>query len=330
MLYPIRSVSEMTGIPPVTIRAWENRYGLVNPVRTAGGHRLYGMRDIETLIAAKAIMRERGLSIGMAARMLLAESDFESDFESESESELGSESGSESELASYSRAAAYDGEAGGPSDLIAGYVHRLHASLVAMKNACSHETLDCAFSRLSFEDVLSRILVPVMRRIYEAWESGKIDAAQEHFATQLLLQRCNPFLRLLPIDPELPRAAAFCPEGEHRHLNLMLFALFLRRHGFEVVYLGPHTPLAGLTPFLIRSEIAVVVTALNEPSQRQPLARWLRSCRSQVPGMAFAVLAGRELRRAPGMLAPYALGIDASEWKVWIRSACSLPFRDPV
>jgi MerR family transcriptional regulator, light-induced transcriptional regulator len=304
MLYPIRNVSEMTGIPSVTIRAWENRYGLVNPVRTAGGHRLYGLQDIETLIAARAIMRERGLSIGAAARMLLAKS------------EPGS--------------AANDGEAGSSSDLIDDYVRRLHASLVAMKNARSHETLDCAFSRLSFENVLCRILVPVMRRICEAWESGKIDAAQEHFATQLLLQRCNPFLRLLPVDPELPRAAAFCPEGEQRHLNLMLFALFLRKHGFEVVYLGPHTPLSGLTPFLIRSEIAVVVTALNEPSQTQTLARWLISCRGQAPGMVFAVLTGSELRRTPGALAPYVLGTDPEEWRDWIRSACSLPFRGPM
>ncbi|MBT8131818.1 MAG: MerR family DNA-binding transcriptional regulator, partial [Gammaproteobacteria bacterium] len=38
-LYPIRTVVSLTGINAVTLRAWERRYGLVKPKRTAKGHR---------------------------------------------------------------------------------------------------------------------------------------------------------------------------------------------------------------------------------------------------------------------------------------------------
>ncbi|GGE48323.1 transcriptional regulator [Halopseudomonas oceani] len=46
-LYPIREVSRLTGVNPITLRAWERRYGLLVPHRTDSGHRLYSQRDIE-------------------------------------------------------------------------------------------------------------------------------------------------------------------------------------------------------------------------------------------------------------------------------------------
>ncbi|WP_192035953.1 MerR family transcriptional regulator [Halomonas sp. YLGW01] len=46
-LYPIREVSRLTGVNSVTLRAWERRYGLIRPQRTAKGHRLYAYEDVE-------------------------------------------------------------------------------------------------------------------------------------------------------------------------------------------------------------------------------------------------------------------------------------------
>lgn len=48
-LFPIREVSRLTGVNPVTLRAWERRYGLIQPVRTESGHRLYSRTDIDTV-----------------------------------------------------------------------------------------------------------------------------------------------------------------------------------------------------------------------------------------------------------------------------------------
>ncbi|GEK74435.1 MULTISPECIES: MerR family transcriptional regulator [Halomonas] len=45
-LYPIREVSRLTGVNAVTLRAWERRYGLIQPKRTPKGHRLYAKDDI--------------------------------------------------------------------------------------------------------------------------------------------------------------------------------------------------------------------------------------------------------------------------------------------
>ena len=48
-MLPIRTVADLTGINPVTLRAWERRYGLIQPTRTESGHRLYSMRDVEAV-----------------------------------------------------------------------------------------------------------------------------------------------------------------------------------------------------------------------------------------------------------------------------------------
>ena len=68
-LFPIRVVARLTGINPVTIRAWERRYQLVRPERTPGGHRLYSRADVELLRAATRLV-DQGISISHATRLL--------------------------------------------------------------------------------------------------------------------------------------------------------------------------------------------------------------------------------------------------------------------
>lgn len=46
-LFAIRTLSEKTGVNSVTLRAWERRYGLLKPKRTAKGHRLYNLNDVQ-------------------------------------------------------------------------------------------------------------------------------------------------------------------------------------------------------------------------------------------------------------------------------------------
>ena len=68
-LYPIREVARLTGINPITLRAWERRYGLIQPIRTESGHRLYTMSDIG---AVRQVMGwlERGVAVSKVAELL--------------------------------------------------------------------------------------------------------------------------------------------------------------------------------------------------------------------------------------------------------------------
>lgn len=68
-LIPIREVSRLTGVNPVTLRAWERRYGLITPTRTEGGHRLYSFTDVET-VRTILMWIERGVAVGKVGKIL--------------------------------------------------------------------------------------------------------------------------------------------------------------------------------------------------------------------------------------------------------------------
>ena len=68
-LLPIRDVSRLTGVNPVTLRAWERRYGLVLPQRTAKGHRLYAPEHVARIRAVLTWL-DRGVPVGQVKGLL--------------------------------------------------------------------------------------------------------------------------------------------------------------------------------------------------------------------------------------------------------------------
>lgn len=68
-LFPIREVARLTGINPVTLRAWERRYGLVQPTRTESGHRLYSRADIDEVRHILGWI-ERGVAVSKVGKIL--------------------------------------------------------------------------------------------------------------------------------------------------------------------------------------------------------------------------------------------------------------------
>ena len=68
-LFPIRELSARTQVNTVTIRTWERRYGLLNPQRTAKGHRLYGEDDVHKIEQILALVA-RGAPLGKLKDLL--------------------------------------------------------------------------------------------------------------------------------------------------------------------------------------------------------------------------------------------------------------------
>ena len=68
-LFPIRTIATLTGVNPITLRAWERRYGLINPVRTPKGHRLYARAHID-LIHRVLTLLDKGMAISQVQHAL--------------------------------------------------------------------------------------------------------------------------------------------------------------------------------------------------------------------------------------------------------------------
>jgi len=68
-IYSIGAVARMVGIPTSTLRAWEDRYAVVTPLRSEGSQRLYSRAQVEQLRFIKSRL-ESGASAADAHRLL--------------------------------------------------------------------------------------------------------------------------------------------------------------------------------------------------------------------------------------------------------------------
>ncbi len=80
-LFPIGEVASQTGVNPVTLRAWERRYGLIKPLRTAKGHRMYTLEHIDKIHKVLDWL-ERGVAVSQVKRLLEEQTPAQSDSES--------------------------------------------------------------------------------------------------------------------------------------------------------------------------------------------------------------------------------------------------------
>ncbi|MGF7047923.1 DNA-binding transcriptional MerR regulator [Paenibacillus sp. DS2015] len=291
-MYGIKKASELLGIPTVTLRAWENRYQIISPIRSNGGHRLYSETDIETLKWLKHQIDVNNMKISEAV-WLLKQRTLEGPVKREQVLHSNT---------------IYD-------DLI----NRLFHDLADLNTIRAHETIDLAFSMYHYDDVFHNILIPVLFQMGLEWENGNITVAQEHFSTQLVMQRFTQFFRILPTYPHLPKVLALCPEGEQHHIGLMLFSLFLRKKGMDVIYLGPNVPLSELTILIEMKNIRVVAISITHPCHIGVLEDSIEVCHGEFPDLKF-VLGGVGFQDCVTPISSYVLSDDQISWEQWYNS----------
>jgi MerR family transcriptional regulator, light-induced transcriptional regulator len=237
-LLRIGELSRLVGVPVELLRAWERRYGLVEPARSAGGFRLYGEDDIARLRTMRANL-DRGLSAAEAARATLAQP------RESSTSTVADDAG---ELAS---------------------------ALERFDEVGAQAVLDRLLATVTLDVVLQRVLIPYLHELGEKWERGEISVAQEHFASNVLRGRLSGLARGWDRGVG-PRALLACAEGEQHDLPLLIFGVALRSHGWRISYLGADTPRASLSRAVEALAPAAVVLSGTVPGVFEPLIPELR------------------------------------------------------
>ena len=213
-LLRIGELSRRVGVPVESLRAWERRYGLLDPSRTQGGFRLYGEDDVARVLAMRANL-ERGLFAAEAARLALAD-------------DVGDEPAA-------------------PGPVVD--ADELAAALDRFDEAGAQRALDSLLAALTLDVVLRDVLLPYLHELGERWERGEVSVAQEHFASNLIRGRLMSLARSWDRGMG-PRALLACVEGERHDLPLVCFGLALRGHGWRISYLGADTPIASLAEAL--------------------------------------------------------------------------------
>ncbi len=221
--FNLKVVLKETGIRPDTLRAWERRYGMPKPQRSAGGHRLYSQRDIE-MIKWLMARQEEGLSIARAINLL------------RSQIAQGNDPLEQAELAP-------------PQPLTTlGTLESIRQEWI---EACLHFDehkaellLNQAFALYPLETVLTEILQYGMTKIGDQWYLNDISVQQEHFASALVQRRLNSLIAACPPPTRTETVLIGNPPHEQHLLPILMLHLFLRRRGFAVINLGANVPLA--------------------------------------------------------------------------------------
>ncbi|MBB6175508.1 MULTISPECIES: MerR family transcriptional regulator [Anoxybacillus] len=202
--YNVKAVSNMLGIQPGTLRAWERRYQIIAPPRNEAGHRLYTEEQVQILkwLVDKV---NQGFTISQAISLLE---------QRPSEMHIQAE------------------------DHVTALRERLLQALLSFEEWTAHELLNEAFSLYTVEKVALDILSPLLVKIGDLWENEKITSAHEHFASAFLRSRLGMAFSMIPVNRLLPKTISVCGPNEWHELGLLIFTLYLRRRGYETIYLG--------------------------------------------------------------------------------------------
>lgn len=229
--YNLKVVIKETGLKPDTLRAWERRYGLPNPNRTPGGHRLYSQYDIE-LIKWLIAREEEGLRINRAVKLWRS-------LEAQGRDPLEDVS-----AVPGSRTSVHvDVLSGTTLDEIR---ERWVEACRTFDEVRAENILAQAFARYSLETVCLEVLSRGLSDVGEQWYIGKSSVQQEHFASALAVRRLNTLIAATPVPTRRGKIIAACPPGEDHIFPLLLTTLLLRQRGWEVIYLGANVPISKL------------------------------------------------------------------------------------
>jgi MerR family transcriptional regulator, light-induced transcriptional regulator len=263
----IGELSRRLGVSEHVLRAWERRYGLLQPERTPGGYRLYSGAD-EKRVRRMQVHLAHGLSAAEAAHATLSEERAEP---------------------------ATADTAGGLMRL----ARALAGSLDQFDEQGTQSVLDRLLGTFTIETVLREVVIPYLHELGERWQRGEVSVAGEHFASNLLRGRLAAIARGWG-NGHGPHAVLACAPGEQHDIGLLAFGIVLHRQGWRVKYLGADTPIADVARVVSRVRADTAVISAVTPRRFQGLATDLSRLAQSLPLAVAGAGATPALAQAAG------------------------------
>ncbi|MGK4007489.1 B12-binding domain-containing protein [Sorangium sp. So ce1036] len=253
--YRIHAVSQMCGVSSATLRAWERRYGVPSPARTASAYRLYSEDDVAVIKKMRDYVNG-GVAAAEAARMVLE------------------------------TAAPHAPAPAGGGDAFAEASERIVGTVLRFDPDGLEAEVNRALSLGPAVTIFERALGPALERVGDLWHEGKITVAQEHLASQVLGATLLHLLRLAQ-PGEGGRRVLLAAFAEEDHvLGLLGVGLRFCSWGFRSIVLGPRTPPAAIAravEALAPDVVGLTVTLPPPPPRARELVdAYADACRDAV------------------------------------------------
>jgi MerR family transcriptional regulator, light-induced transcriptional regulator len=260
--YSIQAVAERTGLTAHVIRAWERRYGAIEPARSRGRHRLYGEAEIDRLSLLQRAIRA-GHSIGQIANLPTGQL--------------------------HDLVAQQSGGRGAPAasrhnDQAVLFRERILQAVGDFSTPALQDALQGGLIALGHQGLLRLIVAPLAQEIGDRWHDGELTAAHEHFFTATVKAFLGNVSGQLTTPEGAPRIVVGTPAGQVHELGAVLAAAEASHLGWNVVYLGPNLPAGEIAGAAVRHKAAAVALSIvypdddpKLPDELERLARFLPS-----------------------------------------------------
>lgn len=241
-VYSISDLEKLTGIKAATLRAWEQRYGIVKPRRTSTNIRYYLDEDLRELLNV-ALLNKNGIRISKIARMRQEER-------------------AERVAAISSINVSSDTQ-----------LDTLTLSTVELDEFRFSHIIDANIRQRGFEETMLQVIYPFLDKIGVLYFTGSISALQEAFISNLIRRKIIAATDALPA-PEYKQGPSFClylPEGERQELSLLFINYLLRRRQFPTMYLGTDVSPADLPDVTSRRPVDYFFTIFSNAFVQEPV-----------------------------------------------------------
>ncbi|WP_159800228.1 MerR family transcriptional regulator [Flavobacterium sp. MK4S-17] len=216
--FNIRDLENLTGIKAHTIRIWEKRYKILEPMRTDTNIRFYDVASLQKLLNISTL-NSFGYKISALAKM-----------PQEKIPVLVKEVLSNKSLNN----------------------HVLNNFKLAMMNfdqSLFLNTYNSLLQEKSFREIFYEFFIPLLDEIGYLWQTNTITPAHEHFISFLIKQKLASNIEKLLLQPSYKNDRIFVlylPENEIHELGLMFLNYELALNGFRCIYLGESVPIDNL------------------------------------------------------------------------------------
>ena len=233
--YPLRAVMRRTGLSADVIRAWERRYGAVQPTRSNGRQRLYTEDDVVRLSLLQRAT-SAGHSIGEIANL-----------------------DADALKALIGQGLTREVERG---DLAASVLEQSLAATEAFDGATLEQILKRVMLSLGAERFVDEIAGAFLREVGDRWHAGTLSPAHEHLASHVVRRVLEWLGDAYDPGPTAPRIVVATPAGEMHELGAMVVAAAALSEGWRTVYLGPNLPADEIATAAERSGAALVALSV--------------------------------------------------------------------
>ena len=239
-VFSIKDLENFSGIKAHTIRIWEKRYNILEPMRTETNIRLYDLESLKKLLNI-TLLHDYGYKISKIAT-------YPEDQIPMMVREIVSEKSAK--------------------------IHAISDFKVAMMNFDQEyffNIYDQLLSKKSFKEVFFQVFIPLMNEMGLLWQSRSISPAHEHFITYLIKQKLLVNTEKLQILKPTKTDKVFVlslPMNEIHELGLMYLNYEILLNGYKTIYLGESMPIADLKDLKSHFDTIVYVSYLTvQPEQ---------------------------------------------------------------